>query len=149
MPHYNASTRIILSPPVKAALAATNNLDNSRSRRIGDICDRYLELVRRERPNLAENEWLFICDVLNGHISEPVSLLPSYTASLRDSLQDGTYRKWGMDMTAAKELICRLDDLPYAGHLAVIEVVDRFWSQPEEQDARQSLQTALENGHVR
>lgn len=144
MPHYNASTRLVLNPPIKEALAATSNLDENRSRRIGNVCARYLEACRQHRPALADKQWLFICDVLNGHISQPVETLPHYTASLWDSLMGGTHRKWGMDDDAAKSLICRLENQSFAEAMAVIEVVDRFWSQDDTLPAEAALKLAME-----
>jgi hypothetical protein len=117
---------IYLSDPVEKILGP--ELD-SLSGRISSIVIRYGEIMRLECPALSENEWLAICDVLNGTWlaaeSSPNDPAKYIGASISDGDKyDGIGEKWGVD---ALDLARRVRDMRYFEQCAIIEIATRFW----------------------
>jgi len=115
----------------------------NRSGRLNTLAERYLEIVRRDVPELAEAEWCALCDALDGYWMEgaPEPGLRFAWASIADADRlDGLGDKWGVD---AQALAARVRDLPTGALVALAEVVERFWRlQPSGRTAREDLEAA-------
>lgn len=75
-------------------------------------------------PELAENEWLFICDMLNGcSIDERQSMFLHVDIS-ESGKHDGLGEKWGVDYENLAERVERMN-IPEI--TAIYDVVYRFW----------------------
>lgn len=115
----------------------------NRSGRLNTVAERYLEIVRRDVPELSEAEWCVVCDALNGYWMEgaPELGLRFAWANIADADRlDGLGRKWGVD---AQALAVRIRDLPMGALVALAEVVERFWApQPSGRLAREDLEGA-------
>lgn len=116
-------TSIYLNPPIEAALIHADSI----SGRIGNICDRYAQIVRRARiaQRFSGAELNALRDCCNGTIFSPAELISgAVLANFEDSAPDGLYDKWGIDgaATAAK-----LRTLTYVDQVALVEDIERFW----------------------
>jgi hypothetical protein len=108
--------------------------ESSISGTIAAIIDRYRAITADATPELPANEWMAICDVLNGcgmllaagggrHDQAPMAW-----ASIADSEQDGLGKKWNVDCRGLAE---KIRMLPLAGRIAVWDVVARFWASEQ------------------
>ena len=95
--------------------------------------------VREHQPSLSRNEWMALCDVLNGGVFkkgefwdilwiEPVNRNPMLADSIEDSEPDGLYQKWEIDGPALVQKLYRLTE---AETLAILHVVQIAWDDPE------------------
>lgn len=96
---------------------------------VNTVADRYRECLRRSVPVLTEAEWMAVADALNGvWLAGDASHLAVVWAEIEDTDRlNGLGAKWGIDALA---LARRLRELPYAGLLAVVDVVERLWQDP-------------------
>lgn len=132
-----AHLMIFSTPELADALEAYHRPEGSDS----DICTtvtnmvlRYAECCRRSLPALTRQEWLLICDALNGTWLAESSGGYSAAAVLEIEIADAIAinaldAKWGILGT---DLPTRLHALDYAARLAVIDVVERFWAGGDE-----------------
>lgn len=114
--------------PFQAALRATGG-DDFPTGRVNAIAERYLTMIEEARPGFSRAEWLAIFDANNGagsfdelapgHMPEWMCL----AANVADTI--GLGDKWEVDQRA---LTRRLNNLPKAGKIAVLETVQRFWA---------------------
>lgn len=112
-----------------AAEKVIGTVDDSLSGRINSILIRYGAIIQKECPELTSNEWMMICDILNGTILEadsrdadPARFL---WADISESGKlDGMAEKWEID---TDDLSQRVRVMNYAQQCAIIEVVCRFW----------------------
>lgn len=127
-------TSVALDERTIAALDARASGHQDRSAMIRTLIGWYEEIVRRERPALEEAEWNAIRDALNGTAllldAAGVGLMAAgLPVELADACRlNGLAAKWGIDGEA---LVRRLDALTFAGRLAVIDDVLRFWCEVE------------------
>lgn len=93
--------------------------------------ERYYEILRRDLPSLATNEWCYLLDLLNGHLARPDDMhLLRYVV-----LEEGEYglgEKWGVDPEALAE---KLRGLPYSSYVGIHDVAERYWQAVARGDA--------------
>jgi hypothetical protein len=123
---------IYAGPPILAALNASGDTDN-RSGRLNTVCERYMVMVADElaRIALTKNEWMAILDANNGIEPGAVPGHASMTAMVWANVHDSRELsdKWEIDQPA---LVKKLQAMPRAALIAIMEVCDRFWSRAEE-----------------
>lgn len=120
------SRNIYLTPDAAAALAARSTGDRDVSRAACRMLERYAEVARRCRPELSEAEWSLLRDACNGWAVEPASAVAWLPLQVDDAIRlDELDRKWGVDGPALIERLRRLD---YAGCLAVLDEIERWWA---------------------
>lgn len=125
-----AQIKIRPGAPLKAALRATAG-EEFPTGRINAIADRYLQIVEAARPlQFSRAEWLAIFDANNGAgsfdelVADRGALeWAALAANVADTIDLGD--KWGIDQAA---LVRKIDALPLAAKIAVLEVVQRFWA---------------------
>lgn len=114
------------APSVHAAIA-NNGGGRGMSHRLAQICDRYLELLRRAPlPELSEAEVNALRDCMNGTLNEPAGTIRcSIWANFEDACYDGLAEKWEIDGPALLE---KLKALTYAQELGLIEQIEAYWA---------------------
>ncbi len=106
------------------------------------VCDRYAQMISDALPDLEEAQWCAICDALNGVWMREGHSYGFLWAEIADADRlNGLGDKWGID---AEDLAAHLRSLPLASTLAVVEVVERFWSRAE-MPTDEALAAALES----
>lgn len=99
--------------------------DHTRSGRINAVCSRYQAIIADSVPTMSRNEWLMICDALNGVWLSDERSVKAVWAEIADAEREaGLGRKWGVDADA---LAARVRDSSTASKTAIVEVVERFW----------------------
>lgn len=117
--------------PETAAIIDPRSAGMDRSTVIRILLGWYAEIVRRERPALAEAEWNAIRDALNGTwlLAEQADvglLAGGLPVEIADACRlEGLAEKWAVDGAA---LVAQLDALGFAARLAVIDDAVRFWA---------------------
>ena len=109
-------------------MAALGHSD-SLSGRLGDVCDRYAEIIRRTRveQKFSEAEMNALRDCCNGTIFAPAQLIAgAVLANFEDSAVDGLYDKWGID---GLETARKLNALTFAEQVALVENIEKFWAE--------------------
>lgn len=107
--------------------------DNSlrgRSATITCMCDRYAEIVRRSTPTFALNEWLLLFESLNGVWMQehPAMTAAAVAHEVADNCRlNAAHQRFGVGANDWPELVSRIDALPFAGKIAVIDAAERFW----------------------
>lgn len=103
----------------------------SRGERIHAVCDRYMLMVRESVPTLTENEWMGIVwafnggEGVNGGQAEASAFLMS--RKLADTNEyENSAAECGYDNDT---LLKKIDAMPIATRLAVLEVTDRWWAK--------------------
>lgn len=115
--HYT----VYLNPPLEAALKSTI----PPSRRLGMICDRYAEIVRRARiPQRFEPAELgALADCSGDKLYEPAQLIDgAVLAAFADAARDGLCQKWQIDYDTT---VAKLRDLAYHEQVALAEEIER------------------------
>lgn len=120
-----------------AAEKIIGTVDDSLSGRINSIIVRYGAIMAKECPELATNEWMMICDILNGTILEadsrdadPARFL---WADIAESGQlDGMAAKWEIDTDALSQ---KVRNMAYSQQVAIVEVICRFWKGHSNNDS--------------
>ncbi len=97
--------------------------DENRSGRVNEVCDRYLAIVADSQPRWSQAQWSAVCDALNGCWLRDGDSLRFLWAEVADT--EGLGQKWGIDQD---ELVRELREMPMAGKVAVVELVERFWA---------------------
>jgi hypothetical protein len=116
-------TSIYLNPPIEAALKNADSI----SGRIGDVCDRYAEIVRRARirAQFSDAELNAFRDCCNGHWFAPAAHIDgAVLANFEDALVDGLAQKWNIDTAATS---AKLRALAYPDQVALAEDIEAFW----------------------
>lgn len=116
-------TTIYLNPPLAAAIEGCDSI----SGRLGTLCDRYAEIIRRTRvaSRFTEAELNALRDCCNGTWFEPAQLIDgAIRANFDDSLPDGLADKWDVDPDKVR---AKLDALTYADQVALVENIEKFW----------------------
>lgn len=128
MPRKNLQLSATLSPAAQEALdqRAGESGFYSRSGAVSRALERYAEVCRRHLPQLSREEWMLVCDALNGALIDPAGSVAWCWAEVSDACTlNGAAEKWGVDGAA---LVSRLQALDYAGLVAVVDVAERFWA---------------------
>lgn len=97
------------------------------SRRINEIGDRYIEIIKRTEieKKFTEAELNLICDANNGHVEFGASMIGEIWQGIDDSMiLDETHIKWNVDRESFLE---KLKGLTFAEEIAVIEYYEQFW----------------------
>lgn len=118
-------TSIYLSPPLAAALDGIPA--GGQSRRLGDIADRFGEIMRRARirHRFSEAELMALRDCCNGTWFQPSGLIDgAVLANFEDSLIDGLAEKWEIEAGACAE---KLRAMTFADQVALVEDIEAFW----------------------
>lgn len=104
----------------------------SLSGRINSVLVRYGRIIATECPALTGDEWLLICDLLNGSVIEadnretdPARYLWADIAEAGEL--DGLAAKWSVDTDALSQ---RIRDMRAVEQIAITEVAARFWGSP-------------------
>jgi hypothetical protein len=123
---------VYMGEPLRAALAITGD-DNPetgvKSRRINNVCERYLDLMHFAMPEFSRGEWCAIMDANNGiGIGGEIMDMLGTWQNVADSADDGLEEKWGID---CQRLAARMRELPRASRIAIGEAVERFWAAHE------------------
>lgn len=123
-----SSPKSIRPAPVLEAAIANNGGGAGLSRRLAQIGDRYMEILRRtELPALSEAEINALRDCNNGTWHEPASMIRgALWLSIEDSLPDGLADKWQIDAAA---LIDKLKSITFAQEVKLIEAIELYWSR--------------------
>lgn len=119
---------VFLSDTALAVLGEPESL----SGRLNSVVIRYGNIIAAECPELAEAEWLLICDMLNATVmdadhrdTDPARYL---WVDIGEAGQlDGLAEKWGVDTAALSD---RVKAMRLAERIAILEVVGRFWRSP-------------------
>jgi len=114
--------------------------DNSGklSRVLNGICDSYLAIVRNYVPTLAENEWMAIIDVMNGHMSiNAVQTASTLHWNLCDAVEmEGLDNKWGI----SSDFGINIKNMEIINKMAICHVAQVFWTlKAEENEEYNSL----------
>jgi len=112
----------------------------SLSGRLATIGERYLEILRRARPELTKAEWCVILDANNGTFEGlgTAQLGPMMWANVADSIEDGIGPKWGLTDEQVRDLSERMRALPHAAQVSIVEAVEQFWLRPDD-DADEAM----------
>tara|TARA_Y100000593_G_scaffold20067_1_gene40230 strand:- start:11876 stop:12304 length:429 start_codon:yes stop_codon:yes gene_type:complete len=94
----------------------------SLSARITYVTSAYESMVQAHTPGFTENEWMAILDANNGTWFDGPHASMVW-ANIEDSV--GLADKWSCDI---HRLSARIQSLPTASQLSVLEVIYRFWS---------------------
>lgn len=102
--------------------------DESMSARMSFMIDVAYKICNESVPDLSQNEWLAICDALNGHWYSyergVESVLRSAIMSIHDSFIE-LDEKWSVDCRA---LAIKIAEMPLAQRFAVAQIARRFWT---------------------
>ena len=111
---------VYLGPHIKAALEGHENA----SERIDIIAARYLEVVKRDCPQLTEGEWCLICDAYRFHNHSAMDSAQTILIQVEDANEfEGAGEKWGVDV---EDLCRRLRESRRAGMIAALEIAQRY-----------------------
>jgi hypothetical protein len=90
------------------------------------VClDRYLEIVTRDMPSLALNEWTALADSLNSTVRDKW-VIANLEIHVQDSIDmEGLADRWEFD----GDSLCKwLSTMTFGQKVAIVEVIDRSWS---------------------
>ena len=115
------------------AADSDNDREYSLSGRINAILARYDKLVAANMPEFSRDEWCAIFDANNGTLFEPMFDLAGLPTMVWANVADsrGLGEKWSIDQEA---LIAKLRAVSPSQAVAIIEAIDRFWSNPNPMD---------------
>ena len=86
--------------------------------------------IERDCPELLLNEWLLLCDILNGTIRCP-ELADCLDLELHKSKEDGMGAKWMVDIDSFTRIIMNMS---HDERCAIIDVIEQFWKHPKRRD---------------
>jgi hypothetical protein len=116
---------VYVCEPVRRVIK-TEVFGRDPSSRIGQVCDRYLEVVAQDMPALSQNEWVALIDYYNGTDRGPISV-QCLAHDVREGIEmDGLADRWEID---GDDLCNRLLAMTFGQRTAIMEVIDRFWSE--------------------
>jgi hypothetical protein len=118
---------IYIGEPLERLLAERQSETLQPTTLINVVADRYREIIRRNLPDLTLEEWSLVIDAMNGVITWDSAAMLGYAwAGIEDAIAlDGLAAKWDVD---GPVLIQKLHDLLYVESVALVDVVERFWS---------------------
>ena len=87
--------------------------------------ERYYKLLDGVRPHFTRQQALFLCDLLNGTLFDPVMQAARLLWAEVQDAPPALAEKYDVDQDA---LVERLNALSLAESLAVIDAVERFWN---------------------
>lgn len=121
---------IYVGAALEAVLAQQKSATTSTSGIINSLAEFYTEVIRRNMPELSQDEWLAIMDCMNGTATDNLALtLGGIAHNLEDAIElDGLDGKWSI----SKDLPAAINDLRWEGKAAILDVVKRFWAMSEE-----------------
>jgi len=107
-------------------LPMVGNPQTGYSARVVGIVKAHNAIIKESMPTLAQEEWLLICDMLNGCVLDERS--PHFLAAdiAECAAEDGLSSKWDTD---GLMLAQRVDKMSTAEKFAIQEVAFRFWSE--------------------
>ncbi|WP_134499450.1 hypothetical protein [Microvirga pakistanensis] len=112
--------------PSKAVqdVLSTNPTGNI-SDRINDVCEQHQDIVRFYMPSFQVNEWMAMIDCWNSTIRN-ATLVHHLEHSIRDAIDlDDLAGRWNFN---GDDLCNRLQVMGVGERIAIIEVVNRYWS---------------------
>lgn len=126
-------TTIYLSDPLLQAVGPYGEDGPSLSGRLATIGERYLEILKRARPELTKAEWCVILDANNGTFEGlgTAQLGPMMWANVADSIEDGIGPKWGLTDEQVADLARRMQAMPHAAQVSIVEAAEQFWLIPD------------------
>lgn len=140
-------TSIYLSDPLLQAVGPYGEdiAGPSLSGRLATIGERYLEILRRARPELTKAEWCVILDANNGTFEGlgTAQLGPMMWANVADSIEDGIGPKWGLTDEQVADLARRMQAMPHAAQVSIVEAVERFWLMPDMETSEAMRQAGI------
>ncbi len=113
------------SPDVEALIQGRDGMD-TLSGRLGAVAARYRAIINAHKPDLAEAEWDYCRDSLNGVWLMDELSIESVWVNLHDSADDGLGEKWGVDGRALAENVRRMSK---ASLVALVECVEDWWAK--------------------
>lgn len=129
-----AKNNIITVRFLDGLAAALDARSESRAEAIRRSLERYYDLLRRTRVNLADRfsagECGAILDANNGSIFETWSIR-LVAANVEDSEPDGLYEKWGINGPA---LVDKLQSLSLVEAHALVDAIERWWRDDQRKD---------------
>lgn len=100
--------------------------ENENDDRIRQALLDFPKLIAAVMPELKEGEWMYLCDMLNGHLrGELDKKMEHLIGEVWEARIDSLPKKWEVDLEAFTE---RLSELPDASVLAIYHVAKTFWS---------------------
>lgn len=124
-------TTIYLSDPLLEAVGPYGDeaVGPSLSGRLATIGERYVEILRRARPEFTRAEWCVILDANNGHFEGlgTANLGTMMWANVDDAIADGVGPKWGLTDSQVSDLVRRMRAMPHAAMVSVCEACEQFW----------------------
>ncbi len=115
---------IYLPDGIEALILPISETRGGYSNRLAGVISDWSAMLQDAMPEMAEKEWLLICDALNGVVLEGrrADHLGSDVADC--AINDGLGEKWGVDGLALGR---KIEALPLAGKIAITDVAYRFW----------------------
>jgi len=107
-------------------LPIVGNPPKGYSARVVGIVKAYDIIIREDTPCLSQQEWLFICEVLNGYELKEGSTYNLGAHIGESAIESGLNNKWDIDSLALAQ---RVEKMAIAVKFAIKEVAYRFWSQ--------------------
>lgn len=138
------TTTVTIDLATAAKIDERQTLEGSRSAAIREIVGRYDQAMRRSLPELTPGEWQLLRDVLNGvWLRDSGDALGMIVSGIGHEVADGCRldgldRKWsewaqnhGHPPVIGSALAAKVDALPWASKLAIIDSVERWWNRED------------------
>ena len=109
--------------------ARKKSMDSSTNVTAKRDLERYYELLDEVRPHFTRAQALYLCDLLNGTLFQPVMQAARLLWAEVQDAPPTLAEKHDVDQDA---LVQRLNDLSLAESLAVVDAVERFWNGTDE-----------------
>lgn len=127
-------TTIYLSDPLLAAVGPHGEDGKpSLSGRLATIGERYVEILRRARPEFTRAEWCVILDANSvgfGGVS-PENVGAALFANISGAIEGGIGPKWGLTDRDVRMIANAVRKLPHAAQVSIAEAVEQFWLLPD------------------
>lgn len=124
MPSKHKYPTIRLNSGIYAKLSTPDSASASKS------LDRYFWLIESSKPELSKAELNLLCDVCNGWFSSgesPEISVQGLAMQVEDAITENQADlKWKVE---ARALITKLRSLSFVETFALIEDIEKFWSQ--------------------
>lgn len=127
-------TTIYLSDPLLKAVGPHGEDGTpSLSGRLATLGERYVEVLRKSRPEFSKAEWCVILDANNGGFEgiAPANFGAILFANISGAAEQGIGPKWGLTDSHVRDLAIALRKLPHAAQLSIVEAVEQFWLLPD------------------
>jgi len=91
------------------------------SRVLSNVVDRYAEIVRQHRPDLAENEWKLLAEAIGDrHLDEPFQIR-ALAGLVADALE---IDRLGKKYRVGIEFVAKIDRLGFAEKVAALDAIE-------------------------